>query len=297
MKVLFIGTGQMGAPMASNLVKAGHEVTVYNRTASKLEPIVALGAQAAASPREGGAGQEAICLSVTNPEAVRTVLLGEKGALGAAPEGCLVLDFSTVDPETSKSMSHICEERGVTYLDAPVSGGIAGAQAGTLTIIAGGEKQAFERAMPILDALGSKMVHVGPSGAGSVIKLINQILVGVNLMGIIEAFVAANAAGVDLQTLYDVLSTSAGGSASLNYAVPDFIIPRRFREGFSVDMLCKDLDLALQMSRDLRTSLLMPATARQMFELARSAGLGDWNVTSATLALEAVRKAQELAND
>ena len=112
-------------------------------------------------------------------------------------------------------------------------------------------------------------------------------------MGIIEAFVAANTAGVDLQTLYEVLSTSAGGSASLNYAVPDFIIPRRFQEGFSVDMLCKDLDLALQMGKDLRASLLMPAVARQMFELARAAGMGDWNVTSATLALEAVRRAKD----
>jgi 3-hydroxyisobutyrate dehydrogenase len=286
MKVAFAGLGNMGQPMARNILEAGHELVVYNRTPSKMAPLVEAGAGAAESPRQAAQGAEVLCLSVSTPDAVREVVLGTEGALGGAPPGTVIIDFSTVDPLTSQVVATACAEGGTAYLDAPVSGGVSGAAAGTLTVIVGGDAEAFRRAQPVFQAVGQNITHVGPSGAGSTIKLINQILVGVNLAAVAEAFVAARVAGVDAQVLYDILSTSAGGSYMLDHRVPGFILDGNFEAGFAVNMLCKDLDLALQMGKGLHTPLFLPALARQMYEQARATDLGEKDVAAVILPMQ-----------
>jgi len=286
MKVAFAGLGNMGQPMARNILEAGHQLTVYNRTASKMEALVRAGASPADSPCQAAQGAEVLCISVSTPDAIRAVVLGDEGALRGAASGAIFIDFSTVDPLTSQEVAQACAEEGVAFLDAPVSGGVDGAAAGTLTVIVGGDGEAFGRAQPVFQAVGQNIAHVGPSGAGSTIKLINQMLVGVNLAAVAEAFVVAKVAGVDPQVLYDILSTSAGGSYMLDHRVPGYILEGNFEAGFAVNMLCKDLDLALQMGQGLHTALFMPAVARQIYEEARAMGLGEKDVAAAILPME-----------
>jgi 3-hydroxyisobutyrate dehydrogenase-like beta-hydroxyacid dehydrogenase len=217
---------------------------------------------------------------------VRSVVLGTDGVLQGAAQGTVLIDFSTIDPDTSRAVAEACAEQDVTMLDAPVSGGVAGAAAGKLTVIVGGERAAYERAQPVFQAVGEKITHVGPSGAGSTIKLINQMLVGINLAAVAEAFVTAKLAGVDPQVLFDILSTSAGSSAAMQRAVPDFFLKRNFDPGFAVRLLCKDLDLALQLGKDLHTPLPVTAVARQMYEEAWALGLEEKDITAVVLPRE-----------
>ncbi len=286
MNVAFIGLGNMGEPMARNILKAGHTTTVYNRTRSKMDALVEAGAKRASSPGEAAEGADIICICVSTPDVVRAVVLGDGGALRTARKGAIVVDFSTIDPGTSREVADACAAEGSSYLDAPVSGGVSGAAAGTLTVIVGGEAAAFERAQPVFEAVGSKTVHVGSSGAGSTIKLINQMLVGVNLAAVAEAFVAGKLAGVDPKVLFEILNTAAGASAALNRALPDFILKGNFEAGFAIKLLCKDLDLALQMGKGLHSALFMTSTTRQIYEEARAIGLDDKDITAAILPME-----------
>jgi 3-hydroxyisobutyrate dehydrogenase len=286
MRVAFIGLGNMGRPMAENILKAGHDLTVWNRTRAHLEPLVAAGARAVHSARAAAEDAEVIGLCVSTSDVVHTVVLGEDGVLGDARRGAVIVDFSTIDPATSRAVAAECEQIGVDYLDAPVSGGVAGAAAGTLTIVIGGDAAALERAQPLLQAVGKKIVHVGPSGAGSTIKLINQLLVGVNLAAVCEAFMLGQRAGVDPQTLFEVLSASAGDSAALRRAIPDFVLKRQFEPGFAVQLLCKDLDLALGIGRGTHTALPVAAVARQLYEEACALGLAEKDITAAIVPLE-----------
>lgn len=280
MKVAFIGLGNMGEPMAQNILKDGHELTVFNRTRSKADSLQGAGAKVASSPRDAAAGAEVLCTCVSTPDDVRDVVLGEDGVLKGADRGAVLIDFSTIDPETSRAVAAACAEQGITMLDAPVSGGVTGAAAGKLTVIVGGEQDAYCKALPILQAVGTAITHVGPSGAGSTIKLINQMLVGINLAAVAEAFVTAKVAGIDPQMLFDILSTSAGSSAAMQRAVPDFFLKRNFEPGFALRLLCKDLDLALQMAKGLQTPVYGTAVARQMYEEARALGLGEQDITA-----------------
>jgi 3-hydroxyisobutyrate dehydrogenase len=286
MRVAFIGLGNMGRPMAENILKAGHDLAVWNRTRAHMNPLVKAGARPAGSASEAAEESDIVGLCVSTPDVVRSVVLGEAGVLAAARRGTLIVDFSTIDPATSRAVAAECEKAGVAYLDAPVSGGVSGAAAGTLTIVVGGDATAVERAQPLLQAVGKNVVHVGPSGAGSTIKLINQLLVGVNLAAVCEAFVLGQRAGVDPRTLYEVLSASAGDSAALRRAIPDFVLKRRFEPGFAVQLLCKDLDLALGVGRETHTALPIAAIARQLYEEARALGLAEKDITAAIVPLE-----------
>jgi 3-hydroxyisobutyrate dehydrogenase-like beta-hydroxyacid dehydrogenase len=272
--------------MALNILKAGHELTVNNRTVSKTEPLAAEGARVAATPREAAVGAEIVCICVSVPAALRAVTQGPDGALAGMAAGQLLVDFSTVDPGASQELAGLCAKKGIGCLDAPVSGGVAGAVAGALTIVVGGPQAVFDQVRPLFSAVGKNIVHVGASGAGSTFKLINQILVGVNLAAVLEAFVLARKVGLDPQVLHQVLSASAGNSFMLNYAVPDHIIGRDFAGGFTIQMLCKDLDLALQMSKDVHAALMLPSVAREIYEQAKIAGLAENNVTAAILPME-----------
>ncbi len=286
MQAAFIGLGNMGGPMAVNIARAGHQLTVWNRTSKAMDAVVAEGARAAKTLQGAVQDAEVIGICVSTPDVVRELVLGENGVLASARRDAVLVDFSTIDPSTSRGVGEECAKAGIPYLDAPVSGGVTGAAAGTLTVVIGGDQAALERAQPMLQAVGKKIVHVGSSGAGSTIKLINQLLVGVNLAAVSEAFVLGQRAGVDAQMLYDVLSTSAGDSAVLRRALPDFILKRQFEPGFAIQLLCKDLDLALNVGRESHTALPLTAIARQLYEDARALGLAEKDITAAIKALE-----------
>jgi 3-hydroxyisobutyrate dehydrogenase len=290
MKVAFLGLGNMGGPMARNVLKAGHELTVYNRTAAKTKPLADAGAKVAETPVQAARGAGIVCFCVSTPDDVRSVVLGDEGALSGAESGAVFVDFSTVDPETSRELAEACSSEGVDFLDAPVSGGVEGAAAGSLTVMVGGEAGAVERARPVLDAVGERVVHTGPSGSGSAVKLINQMLVGVNLAAVLEAFVMAEAAGIDTRMLCEILGTSAGSSTMLTRAT-GLLLERNFEPGFTVDLLSKDLDLGMRMGRDLRSPLFTLAVARQLYTAASAAGLGGKDMTAAVIPMQRLRKA------
>jgi 3-hydroxyisobutyrate dehydrogenase len=271
--------------MARNIAAVGHELTVFNRTPEKMAPFLAEGASAADSPAELARRSELLALCVATPADVRDVFERQDGILAGLGAEQVVVDFSTIDPTTSRTMATRCAELASCYLDAPVSGGVSGAEQGSLTMMVGGAPEALERARPVLESVGKNIQHVGPSGAGSAAKLINQMLVGVNLCGALEALVLGTRAGLDPAHLYEIIRSSSGNSNSLNGAAPR-VLDRNFEPGFALDLLFKDVDLAAGIARELRLPLLMASQALQLIQTARGQGLGDRDTSAAILPLE-----------
>lgn len=286
MQVAFIGLGVMGRPMAMNIVGAAHGLTVFNRSADRYAGFAEAGAHIARSPRDAATDADVIAVCVSNPQALREVLTGDQGAIVGAKDGAIVVDFSTVDPATSVEMRDFAAAHGLGYLEAPVSGGSAGAHGGTLTIIAGGERQHFEGAKPVLDAVGKQVTLVGGVGAGSQVKLINQMLVGINLAGVVQAFVLGKAAGLDPALLYELIAKSSGASSSLNRVVPNNLLPRKYDPGFRVDLLLKDLGLGIDFANNIGVDFTLASAARDLFADAASAGFGAFDTSAAILPLE-----------
>jgi 2-hydroxymethylglutarate dehydrogenase len=280
----FIGLGAMGEPMARNLAASEHALTVYNRSPKRAHAVIALGAMLAASPAEAASAAEIVCSCVSTPEALRAVLLGEEGAIAAARLGTLFIDFSTVDPSTVREIADACANHGCRFLEAPVSGGVKGATSGTLTIMVGGEADDLERAGPVLRILGQNVFRVGPIGSASAVKLINQMLVGVHLAVALQAFVVGQRAGVDPQVLYDVVTASTGDSAMLRRGARN-LFADDFLPGFKIDLLLKDLRLAIALGEEVGVPLTVAAAARQAYEAAREQGLGEADIAAAVLAM------------
>lgn len=277
----------MGTPMARNIKRVGHDLVVYNRTRAKAEAFVAAGGSVAASPQEAAAGADVVCVCVSTPADVRAVVLGDSGVREGTHAGAVILDFSSIDPETSRDVAAACAERGVPYLDAPVSGGTAGARDGTLTVIVGGDHDAFVRAQPVLEAVGQTVRHVGDSGTGSTIKLINQMLVATNLAAVLEAFVIGEKAGITSTLLYEVLSTSSGRSQMLEHAVPGHLLAGDFTPGFATRLLYKDLTLALAMCRGLGVAATVPEATASLYQQAIATGQGDQDMSASVVPLAA----------
>lgn len=273
-RVGFIGLGLMGLPMARNVVKAGFRLTVHNRSRGKVEHMVSAGAVAAASAAELAAQCDIILSCVPGPADVRAVYLGPDGVLAGARAGSLVCDMSTIDPETHREIAAAAAERGVEYLDAPVSGGTSGAEAGTLAIMVGGSAAAFERARPVFEAMGTNIYHLGPVGAGATTKLINQMMGAICSVGAVEGLVMAAKAGLDLRQVVDVISNSSGASRSFVGSAPN-ILAGNFEPGFTIDLMHKDVSLAVQLARQLAVRTVGGAVAEQVIQEARGAGLGD----------------------
>jgi 3-hydroxyisobutyrate dehydrogenase-like beta-hydroxyacid dehydrogenase len=198
----------------------------------------------------------------------------------------VVVDMSTIAPSISRSLARAAADRGVVFLDAPVSGGTQGAQAGTLTVMVGGEREGLERARPVLEAVGGKIFHVGPSGAGEVIKLVNNVLVGVIAAATSEAFVLGVKAGADVETMAQVVGASAGASWQLSNQFPIRAFNGSFKPGFMTDLLAKDLELALDLGEEIATPLPLSALARQMYTAVQAAGMGRDDYTSVLRVLE-----------
>ncbi|HEY8458032.1 MAG TPA: NAD(P)-dependent oxidoreductase [Actinopolymorphaceae bacterium] len=284
-RVGFIGLGIMGSGMASNLLRAGFDVVVYNRTASRAEPLVAAGAEAAATPREVGEHCAVVFTCVSDTPDVEHVLFGPDGVAEGLHEGSLVVDASTVSPVASRAWAERLAERGIGFLDAPVSGGSEGAAKGTLSIMVGGEASHVERARPYLEAMGSTITHVGPVGAGQTCKLVNQILVVTAMLGVAEALVFAKAGGLDLEKTIAAVKGGAGGSWMLANRGPQ-VIRDDWRPGFTIDLQQKDLRLVLEAADQLGVPTIATSMIFHLYRTLQREGLGSEGNHALVKALE-----------
>ncbi|MBI2887513.1 MAG: NAD(P)-dependent oxidoreductase [Chloroflexi bacterium] len=291
MKLGFIGLGKMGRPMAANLLKAGFDLTVHNRSRQVVRDLAALGAHEAHSPQEVAQAAEVILTCLPTPESVEEVYLRQDGLVAVASPGQLLVDHSTVGLSTSRRLAEAAAARGASFLDAPVSGGTAGAQNATLTIMVGGEAEAFQRAMPVFQALGKNIHHIGPSGAGAIVKLVNQLLVCINMAGVVEGMVLGAKAGADPQVVLDVLGSSFGGSAMLSRSVPLFL-QRRFDPGTPINLILKDQGIIQQLAEELGVRLLMGGQAQAIFREARALGLGELDMAALVQPLERIAQVE-----
>lgn len=253
-RIGYIGLGIMGQGMARNLLKAGFTLSVWNRTASKAEALVAEGATARSSPAEVAANSDMIVICVSDTPDVEAVILGDDGVLQGANAGALVIDCSTISPQATQIMAEKLAAKDIHMLDAPVSGGSEGAAKGTLSIMVGGAAEDFARAMPVFQAMGKTITHVGSTGAGQTVKLVNQVLVVGNCLAMCEALLLAQAGGVDLKKTYDAISQGAAGSWMFTNRAPQ-IINRDWRPGFMVSLQQKDLRLVLEAADQLGVPL------------------------------------------
>lgn len=257
-RVGVIGLGAMGAPMARNLLKGGHTVTVYARRAEAMQPILDAGAAAAASPAEVASRSDVTITMVIDTRAVEDVVLGPHGIIHAAKPGSVVVDHSTIDPDGARHVASRLESRSVHMLDAPVSGGAAVAEAGVLSVMVGGDERVLDRVRPILQCYGKTIVHIGPSGAGQIAKACNQICTIVNTLGVAEAMLMAERAGLDPTRVKDVLMTGFGASRMLEVQAPK-MISRNFEGKVESRLHYKDIHIVLGMARALGIEL--PASA------------------------------------
>ncbi len=269
----FIGLGIMGRGMVKNLLDAGFAVRVWNRTADRVEPFVEAGATAGSDPADVAAHADIVITCVSDTPDVREVILGERGVSAGAGPGSLVVDMSTISPSVTREIAARLEEGGVHMLDAPISGGSEGAAKGTLSIMVGGDAAQVERAMPAFQAMGKTITHVGPIGAGQMVKLVNQIVVVVNMLAVGEALLFAQAGGLDLRKTLEAIMGGAAGSWMLANRGPQ-VIARDWSPGFMIDLQEKDLRLALEAADDLGVPLLGTSTVFHLYRTLQRAGLG-----------------------
>ena len=271
MRVGVIGLGVMGTPMARNLLKSGHEVTVFARRADAMAPLAAAGARTSASPAEAAAVSDVTITMVLDTRAVESVVLGPGGVIEGARSGSIVVDHSTIEPEGARKVAATLQSRGIEMLDAPVSGGAAVAEAGTLSIMVGGAEATLERVRPILACYGKTIVHIGPSGAGQVAKACNQICTIVNTLGAAEAMLLAERAGVDPAKVKDVLMTGFGASRMLEVQAPK-MIARNFEAKVESRLHHKDIQIVLDMARALGLDLPGSAAAARVIAALQARG-------------------------
>jgi 3-hydroxyisobutyrate dehydrogenase len=276
----FVGLGNMGLPMVANLLKAGYRVHAYDVRREAVEAAVGQGAVAAESAAQATSLGDAVVTMVPNSPEVELAYLGPKGVLDGARSGQIAIDMSTIDPATTRKVGARLEAAGVRMLDAPVSGGVPGAVAGTLTIMVGGDPAVVAQARPVLSAMGKNVVHVGPLGAGEVAKICNNLVAGVSMIAVAEAFTIGIRAGVDPKILHEVIRTSSGGCWALEHncpvagLVPKSASNREFAAGFMTDLMAKDLSLARAAARDLGVPCFSGALAHDLYVLASRHGLG-----------------------
>jgi 2-hydroxy-3-oxopropionate reductase len=262
-KIGFVGLGIMGKPMAKNLLKAGFALKVHSRSRPPIDELVGDGATAADSPRACAEGVEAIVTMLPDSPDSEGVILGERGVLEGCQQGAVVIDMSSIAPAVSQKIARACEEKGVDFLDAPVSGGEPGAIAGQLAIMVGGESDVFQRAEPIFRAVGKSYVLCGGYGAGNTTKLANQIIVAANIEAVGEALVLARKAGLDPGVVFEAIRGGLAGSNVLNAKAP-MMIEGNFEPGFRIRLHQKDLNNALLTGQALNVPLPVTALVQQM---------------------------------
>jgi len=280
MKIGFIGLGNMGGPMAANLAKAGHQVTAFDMSAAALDKAAAAGIAKASTATAAASGAEIVVSMLPAGQHVRSVYLGGDGVLASAAPGTLFIDSSTIDVATAREVHVAASQRGVHFLDAPVSGGVGGAAAGTLTFMVGGDAPAFERARPVLEKMGKNIFHAGGAGNGQAAKICNNMLLAISMIGTCEAFVLAEKLGLSHETLFRISSTASGQCWSLtSYCpvpgpVPASPANRDYQAGFTAAMMLKDLKLSQNAAQAAGAATPLGAQATALYMLFESAGAG-----------------------
>lgn len=284
-RIGFIGLGIMGEPMCRNLMKAGYTCTVNTRTRSRAERLLSEGAVWSDTPKDTAVQSDVIITIVTDTPDVEKVILGENGIIEGIRPGSVVIDMSTISPSATRTMAAALEEKGADMLDAPVSGGDTGAIAGTLSIMVGGKQDAFDRCLPVFEAMGKSINLIGDHGAGQMTKLCNQVAVAVANLAMAEALVLAARAGLDMEKMLAAISGGAAGSWQLSNLAPR-IIKRDFDPGFMVKLQQKDLRLVLGAASELGLGLPGASLAHQLFNAVEAAGEGDEGTQALVKSLE-----------
>jgi 3-hydroxyisobutyrate dehydrogenase-like beta-hydroxyacid dehydrogenase len=270
----FIGLGNMGNPMAGNILKGGFPMTVFDKNPKVMENLVQAGAKAASSARGVAESVEVLCSCVPGSPESEDLYLGAGGVIAAAKAGNVLVDMSSVLPSTPRKLEAAAKARGVQFLESPVSGGVTGARAATLAVMTGGDAAVLERVRPVLQCVGPNIYHVGPVGAGNTVKAINNMMASCNALAMMEGLVLGLKAGLSLETVYNVVKDSSGNSNALA-RVPRALIPRNFEPGFKVQLMNKDLDTFNSIARELHVPVSFANVAQRYQQAGLAAGLGE----------------------
>lgn len=273
-RVALLGLGVMGSGMARNLLRAGYPLTVYNRTRERAKPLEEAGAKAASTPREASEGADVVISIVADDAASRAVWLGENGAMAAVGAGAVLIECSTLSTAWVAELAEIARAKGCQFLDAPVTGSKPQAEAGELTFLVGGDALVLDRVLPVLKSMGQTIHHLGPTGSGATMKLVNNLLVGVQAAALAEALHLAESAGLDSSQVLDVLSAGAVGSGVMRMKGPK-MLSRDYDTQFALRWMHKDLTYALDEAAGRVAPLPLVAVAREMYRMALARGLGD----------------------
>lgn len=276
----------MGSPMARNLVKAGHELSVFDMSPTAIEKVVATGAKAATSAVDAGKNADIVITMLPSSPHVREVYLGAGDLLASVKPGTLLIDSSTIDPHTARDVAAAAAQRNIIMLDAPVSGGTAGAEAGTLTFMVGGDAAAFETSKPILAKMGKNVVHCGAAGTGQVAKICNNLILGISMIGVSEAMNLGASLGIDPKLLAGIVNTSSGRCWSSDTynpypgAMENVPASRGYTGGFGVDLMLKDLGLAMDAAKQTKQATILGAMAHQLYQTWSAMGSGGKDFSS-----------------
>ncbi len=274
LSVGFIGVGNMGNPMAGNVLKAGFPMTVFDMNPKAMENLVQAGARRGGSANDAVDGSDVVLTSLPASPDVEAAYLQPGGLVERAKPGTILIDLSSVLPTTPRKIEPVAKKRGVHFLEAPVSGGVTGARAATLAIMVGGDKEVLARAEPVLKAMGPNVFHVGTVGAGNTVKAINNMMACVNSAAMMEGFVVGVKAGLDPMTIYEVVKASSGGSKAIE-RIPRALIPRDFEPGFKVTLMNKDLETFHTIAKELHVPVTFSTLAQHYQQAALAAGLGE----------------------
>ncbi len=289
MKLAFLGMGVMGYPMAGHLASTGHEVTVYNRSAEKAQAWVEQhGGQSATTPREAAEHAEIVFVCVGNDDDLRSVVFGDSGALAGLTEGAILVDHTTASADVAREISSAASEREIGFLDAPVSGGQAGAENGVLTVMVGGEPEVFKRAEPIISAFAQRVRLMGPAGAGQLTKMVNQICIAGLLQGLSEGVHFAEKAGLDSAAVFDVISKGAAQSWQMENRA-ETMIEGRYDFGFAVDWMRKDLGIVLDEARSNGAQLPITTVVDNFYGDVQRMGGNRWDTSSLLARLQGAK--------
>ncbi len=290
-KVGFIGVGNMGNPMAGNILKQSFPLTVFDLNPKAMENLVQAGAKGAGSAGEVVDSSEIVLTSLPASPDVEAMYLDAGGLVDRAKPGTILIDLSSVLPSTPRKIEPRAKARGVHFLEAPVSGGVSGARAATLAVMVGGEAEPLERARPVLRAIGPNIFHVGPVGAGNIVKAINNMMACVNGVAMMEGLAVGVKAGLDPMTVYEVVKASSGGSKALE-RIPRALIPRDFEPGFKVALMNKDLETFTTIAKELHVPISFANVAQRYQQMALAAGLGEQDTSVVMTIIERLAATQ-----
>ncbi|MEB0028637.1 3-hydroxyisobutyrate dehydrogenase [Pseudomonas sp. MH9.2] len=295
MKIAFIGLGNMGAPMARNLIKAGHQLNLFDLNQTVLAELAALGGHISASPKDAAQGSELVITMLPAAAHVRSVYLNEDGVLAGIAQGVPAVDCSTIDPQTIRDVAATAAKQGVVLGDAPVSGGTGGAQAGTLTFMVGASAEHFEVLKPVLAQMGKNIVHCGDVGTGQIAKICNNMLLGISMIGVAEAMALGNSLGIDTGVLAGIINSSTGRcwSSEVYNPWPGIVetapASRGYTGGFGAELMLKDLGLATEAARVAHQPVILGAVAQQLYQAMSLRGEGGKDFSAI---IESYRKAE-----